>query len=60
MAASGAIHSRRGRVRVLGHRASVPKGRKGVEYMVRTAFPLDKLARDSRTNVVERLAIQPA
>lgn len=44
----------------LGIARPYQKGRKGVEYMVRTAFPLDKLARDSRSNVVERLAIQPA
>ena len=32
------------------------KGRKGVEFMVRTAFPLDKLQRDA-TKVVSRLAL---
>ena len=42
----------------LGIARPYQKGRKRVEYMVRTAFPLDKLARDSHaTRVVDRLAI---
>ena len=43
----------------LGIAKPYQKGRKGVEYMVRTAFPLDKLARDSHNErVVDRLAIR--
>ena len=43
----------------LGIARPYQKGRKGVEYMVRTAFPLDKLARDSHNErLVDRLAIR--